>query len=135
MSKRLQQIQSTLLRALQEEIGRGLHDPRAGGLITVTGVDVSPDLKNATVLVSVLPAEKQDLTMHALRAASRHLRRKIGDRVSMNEVPELFFRVDESIKKQSEILSAFAKIRQERAQTGREEGPDDADAGQEGATP
>ena len=117
MSKRLQQIQATLLRALQEEIGRGLHDPRAGGLITVTGVDVSPDLKNATVLISVLPGEKQDLTMHALRAAAKHLRRKVSDKVSMNEVPELTFRVDESIKKQSEILTAFAKIRQEREES------------------
>ncbi len=114
MSKRLQQIQATLLRALQEEIGRGLHDPRAGGLITVTGVDVSPDLKNATVLVSVLPDSKQNLTMHALRAAAKHLRRRISDKVSMNEVPELTFKTDESIKKQAEILSAFAKIRQER---------------------
>lgn len=114
MSKRLQQIQSTLLRALQEEIARGLHDPRASGLITVTAVDVSPDLKNATVLVSVLPDSKQDLTLHALRAAARHLRRKIGERVAMHEVPELTFRADESIKKQAEILTAFAKIRQER---------------------
>lgn len=117
MSKRLQQIQATLLRALQEEIGRGLNDPRAGGLITVTGVDVSPDLKNATVLVSVLPESKQNLTMHALRAASRHLRRRVGDRVAMNEVPELTFKTDETIKKQAEILTAFAKIRQERAES------------------
>ncbi len=114
--RRVQQVQATLLRALQEEIGRGLHDPRAGGLITVTGVDVSPDLKNATVWVSVLPDEKQNLTMHALRAAARHLRRRIGDKVAMHEVPELTFKTDESIKKQADILSAFAKIRQERGE-------------------
>jgi ribosome-binding factor A len=132
MSKRLQQIQATLLRALQEEIGRGLHDPRAGGLITVTGVDVSPDLKNATVLISVLPAAKQDLTMHALRAAAKHLRRRVSDKVSMNEVPELTFRVDESIKKHSEILNAFAKIRQERDESGKPDGAGDADAADEG---
>lgn len=126
MSKRVQQIQSTLLRALQEEIARGLHDPRAGGLITVTGVDVSPDLKNATVLVSVLPDSKQDLTLHALRAAARHLRRRIGERIAMHEVPELTFKTDESIKKQAEILSAFAKIRQER-----DESPADKHGGAE----
>ena len=123
MSKRVEQVESTLLRALQEEIARGLHDPRVSGLITVTGVDVSPDLKNATVLVSVLPDHKLDLTLHALRAASRHLRRRIGERVAMHEVPELTFKADESIKKQSEILSAFAKIQQEREQKGEEPGP------------
>jgi ribosome-binding factor A len=116
--KRVQQVQATLLRAIQEEIGRGLHDPRVSGLITVTGVDVSPDLKNATVMVSVFPAEKQDLTMYALRDAARHLRRRVGDRIAMHEVPELIFRVDESIKKQAEILSAFSKIQQERAEKG-----------------
>jgi ribosome-binding factor A len=116
--KRVQQVQATLLRAIQEEIGRGLHDPRVSGLITVTGVDVSPDLKNATVMVSVFPAEKQDLTMYALRDAARHLRRRVGDRIAMHEVPELIFRVNESIKKQAEILSAFSKIQQERAEKG-----------------
>ena len=119
MSKRLEQIQSTLLRALQEEIARGLHDPRAGGLITVTGIDVSPDLKNATVLVSVLPDQKQELTMHALRSAAKHLRRRVSQRVAMAEVPELTFKTDASIKKHADILNAFGKIRQERDESER----------------
>ncbi len=134
MSKRLEQIQSTLLRAIQEEIARGLQDPRASGLITVTGIDVSPDLKNATVLVSVLPDQKQDLTMHALRSAAKHLRRRISQRVAMAEVPELTFKTDASIKKHADILNAFGKIRQERDEAeglakGGSSSPADDDAG------
>ncbi len=109
-----------MLRALQAEIARGLHDPRASGLITLTGIRVTPDLKSAFVMVSVLPHEKQGLTMHALKHAARHLRRRLGEALDMADVPELVFRADESTREQARLLEAFAKIRRER---GEEPGP------------
>lgn len=113
MSHRLDKIQSTLQRAIQSVLAHGLHDPRAGGLITVTRVDVSPDLANAIVWISVLPEEKQNLTMHAIRHASRHIRHDASDLMDLNKMPQLDFRLDTSLKKQAEVYQALAKARAE----------------------
>ncbi len=109
MSHRLEKIQSTMTRAVQEVLAQGLHDPRAGGLITITHIDVSPDLHNAIVHVSVLPAEKGSLTVHALQHAARHIRRGVGEKMHIKAVPELTFRLDDSLKKQAEVFAAINK--------------------------
>jgi ribosome-binding factor A len=114
MSRRSQQLSSTIRDALQAVIDRGLADPRISGLITVTQVRVTDDVKSAFVDVSVLPAEKQDLTMHGLRAAARHIRREVGDQVAIKQMPELVFRLDESLKKQAGVLDAIARASAER---------------------
>lgn len=114
MSRRIEQVESTLQRAIQQAIARGLHDPRAGGLITVTGVKVTPDLKSAFIMVSVLPDEKQELTLHALRHAAKHLRRRVGDIIDMADLPEFVFRADATTKQQGRLLDAFSRIQQER---------------------
>lgn len=120
MSQRIERIESTLARAVQQVIARGLHDPRAGGLISVTSVSCSPDLSNATVFISVYPEDRQELTLHALRHAARHIRREAGELMSIQKLPELSFKVDMSLKKQAELMDALAKARA---------------AGQPGATP
>ena len=56
MSQRTDQVASTLKRATQEVLSRGLADPRVQGLLTVTRVDVSADLANATLYCTVNPA-------------------------------------------------------------------------------
>jgi ribosome-binding factor A len=119
VSRRAEQIASLLERTLQDVLARGLEDPRVKGLITVTGVSLTDDLQEATVLVSVLPAEAAPLTMHGLQHAARHLRRRVGERVALRRVPTLRFRLDESLKRQAEVLEALARIARER-ETGSE---------------
>ena len=114
MSRRTEQMSATIRDALQAVIDRGLADPRISGLITVTQVRVTDDLKSAFVEISVLPGEKQDLTMHGLRAAARHIRREVGDHVAIKQMPELVFRLDQSLKKQAGVLDAIAKATAER---------------------
>jgi ribosome-binding factor A len=96
-----------LRRAVQQVISRGLNDPRVQGLISVTQVQVSDDLADATVLVSVMPAERAELTVHGLRHAARHIRTEVGRSVRMRRVPRLSFRLDESLKKESRIIAAI----------------------------
>ena len=109
MSRRADQVAAAVRDAVQAVIDRGLQDPRVSGLITVTGVRVSEDLRSATVAVSIYPAEKQDLTMHGLRAAARHVRHQISDALGLRRTPELLFRVDTTAKKQAEALDAIAR--------------------------
>jgi ribosome-binding factor A len=90
-------------------------------MITITGVRLSPDQKVAHVTVSVLPAEKQSLTLHGLKSAAAHIRRVAGETVRTRHMPEIHFHLDETLKKQAEVMASIAKAAQERAR--REAGP------------
>ena len=109
MSRRSDQVAAAIRDAVQAVIDRGLQDPRISGLITITGVRVSEDLRSATIAVSVYPAQKQELTMHGLHAAARHVRHEIADALGMRRTPELLFRLDTAAKKQAETLEAIAR--------------------------
>ncbi len=118
MNRRADQIASLLRPAVQDVLTRGFQDPRIRGLITITKITVSPDLKAATIMISVLPAEKQELTLHGLRAAARHIRHEISEKIDLRYTPDLHFKVDASLKKQAGVFEALAKVAQERAAKG-----------------
>lgn len=112
--RRHELLASEIHRALQAAIDRGVQDPRVSGMITITGVRITPDGAIAQVSVSVLPAEKQDLTMHGLKSAARHLRHVIGEVVRTRQMPELDFRLDQSLKKQAAVMDAIARATADR---------------------
>lgn len=109
MSQRTEQIASVIQTAVQRVITRGLNDPRVRGLISVTKVEVSPDLSDARVFVSVLPAEHSELTMHGLRSAAGHIQSEIAKEVAARRLPRLSFRLDESLKKHAALDQAIGK--------------------------
>lgn len=114
MSHRKEQVASTLLRAIQQVIARGLNDPRVRGLITVTDVQVPADLRTATVMISVLPEERQRLSLQGIQDAARHIRREVGDLVAMKQIPELHFKLDLSLKRQAQAMTAIAQAAAEK---------------------
>ena len=125
-SHRKQQVSGQLQKAIQQTISKGLHDPRIRGLITVTAVDVSSDYRDATVRISVLPHEHEDLTLHGIKDAAKHIRRQAGELIAMKRLPALHFKLDTSLRKQAEVIEALAKERSDDATpTGGEaaEGP------------
>jgi ribosome-binding factor A len=113
VSHRKEQLASAIHRAVQAVISRGLNDPRVRGLITVTRVNVSEDKRNATIYVSVMPADKADLTIHGLKAAAVHIRRQAGEIIDAFRMPEFAFKHDKQFQKQAEALAAIAKARAE----------------------
>lgn len=116
MTHRVEQLQSTLQRALQEVLGQGLSDPRADGtMFTVTEIQLSRDLRNATVMVSIFPEAKQELAMHAIRAAGRFIRREAGEKMSLSQLPELAFKLDLRLKQQAEVMRAINEAKQATA--------------------
>jgi ribosome-binding factor A len=124
MSRRAEQMASTLQGAVQEVINRGLSDPRISGMITITGLRVTDDLKNAIITISVLPEAKQDLTLHGLKAAARHIRHQAGELVEIKQMPELIFKLDQSLKKQAQVFEAISKAGARRPATGWGKPPD-----------
>ena len=107
MKHRLAQIESTLKRAVAEVLSQHLSDPRVTGLVSVTRVTVSPDLHDAYVFISVLPAKYEKRTMMGLRHAVGHIHALVCRAVRMRTVPRLEFRLDESIKRQAEVDRAI----------------------------
>jgi ribosome-binding factor A len=98
MSKiRSNRIGEQMKKELGDIIGRKLKDPRVG-FVTVTAVDVTGDLQQATVFITVLGDEQQkEATLGALMKATGFIRSEIGKRVRLRKTPELFFQFDESI--------------------------------------
>lgn len=109
MSKRQAQVASALRRAIQTVFVRGLNDPRIKGSCTVTDVRVDPDLRGATVSVSVTPEDAARATMAGLSAASKHIRHQVSGEVGFARVPDLRFRLDNSLKQQARVIELIAQ--------------------------
>jgi len=75
---------------------RGLKDRRIG-MVTVTGVEMSPDLRYARVYVSCMGTDQEkSATMNALHHAAGWIRHELGQRIRMKFLPEVDFRTDTS---------------------------------------
>ena len=102
-STRVAKVASSIQRAIQASLSRGLGDPRIRGLVSITGVDVSPDLAEARVKVSVVPEKYESRVMRGLESAAGRLRSDIGNHARLRRVPRLTFEIDRSMKRQAEL--------------------------------
>ena len=109
MSHRKQQIESTMQRAISQILSRRLSDPRLCGMISITQVDIAPDMHQAKVHVSVLPPERQQLVLNGLRHATGHIRTELRKAITLRKVPQLDFRIDETLKKQDTVWQAIER--------------------------
>lgn len=114
MRRRSLQIASNIQRELQNRLARGLADPRIKGMITVTKVELTDDLKNAKAFISVMPEEHAKITMYGLTSATRKLRKEVMDRIHIKEMPTLKFVYDDGHKAQMEVMALLEKDRRER---------------------
>jgi len=118
VKRRSLQVASNIQRELQNRLARGLADPRIRGMITVTRVELSDDLKNAKAFISVMPEKHAKITMHGLTSATRKLRKEVMDRIHLKEMPTLQLVYDEGHKAQMEVMALLEKDRQEREEKG-----------------
>lgn len=107
MTHRIEQFESTLKRAISQILQRDLSDPRIRGMVSVTEVNVSPDMRNATIKVSVIPAAYEKLTVHGLNSASKHIHGKLFKQMHVRRLPFLRFEIDPTLKKQAEVFAAI----------------------------
>jgi ribosome-binding factor A len=104
--------------AMREEIATFLandvKDPRILGLVTVTAVEVSRDLRHAKVFVSVLGSDSQrSATFEGLDAVAGHLRGRVGRALRLRVAPEFEFKNDESIAHAAHIEQLLAQVRKD----------------------
>lgn len=119
MSRRTEQLNSVVHRALQTVIAQGFGDPRLeGSLITVTQVHITEDLRIAVINVSILPATREARALAGLKAATRNIRHRAAKLVDVHRLPELVFKVDRGAKREADVLQALETVRQEWADRG-----------------
>jgi ribosome-binding factor A len=90
---------------------RQIKDPRLGGLVSITEVVTSPDLKYAKVFISgMCDEEEKKETLSVLVSASGFLRNELAGRLRLRHIPELDFRWDDSIEQGAHILELIDQV-------------------------
>ena len=104
-SNRIGRINEEIQREMSSLI-RTIKDPRVAdaGMVSVTAVETTPDLKYAKIYVSVLDKSASAQALKGLKSASGYLRRELGRALNLRNTPELSFVRDDSIDKGAHIL-------------------------------
>lgn len=112
MSHRQLQLGEAIAHEISDLIRTRMQDPRVG-FASVTGVELSGDLRHAKIFISVMgEPEEQKATMQALVHGSGFLRHELAQRLTIRYTPELSFRLDESIAKGAQVLAIIDELRQ-----------------------
>ena len=129
---RTARVNELVREVLADELER-MEDPRLG-LTTITGVEVSADLRHANVFYSVLGSDEQHAsTAAALESAKKHLRQTLGREARLKYLPDLHFREDPGLEQGLRIEAILRDIHEQDAArgidpdagTGADEGADD----------
>lgn len=114
-SRRQHKIARVIRESVSRTILNGLSDPRVTGLVSVTEVDVAPDMKNATVYLSILAEDdtRQDMTFNAICHAIGHIQVELGRDLTGKYCPRLRFKKDQKVKKTMETLRLIEQAEQE----------------------
>ena len=113
MSKRVNRVAEQMKKELGDIIHQKVKDPRIG-FVTVTDVEVTGDLQDATIYISVLGSDKEkEDTLKGLSKAKGFIRTEIGQRIRLRKTPEIEFKFDESIAYGSRIESLLTQVKNE----------------------
>ncbi|QFT88911.1 Ribosome-binding factor A [Bacillus sp. THAF10] len=120
MTLRSNRVGEQMKKELSDIIGRKIKDPRVG-FVTVTDVQVTGDLQQAKVFISVLgDDEKRQDTLIGLAKAKGFIRSEIGRRIRLRKTPELFFEFDESIDYGNRIESLIHELNKKDSENNEE---------------
>jgi ribosome-binding factor A len=136
-SRRIQKAAEAIREVVSMAILTDLRDPRVEG-VTVTYVEVSPDMRQAKVHVSIMGDEaKQKLCLYGLRHSAGYLQSKISERIDTRYTPRLRFELDEGVKKSLAISQLLQELLPEndRPNAENEFSSDDSSAASSAASP
>ena len=114
-SRRQEKIARVIKESVSNTIANRLNDPRIEGFVTVTDVDVSPDLRNAEVGLSIMAPKESTIkrTFEAIEHARSHIQLLLGERMTSKYCPRLHFHEDKKLKKTMETLNLIESVSQE----------------------
>ena len=135
-ARRVARVAELIKREVSQILLSEIKDDRVGaGMVSIVDVEVSNDLQNARIFVSIYGDETaQHQAMEGLAAATPFVRREIGQRLSLRRVPTVVFLQDRSLERGSRVLALLNQLRptfEAKAQTGVEEPLENTAEGEE----
>ena len=97
-TNRMNKIDEELKKEIGSIISTELKNPHLTGLISVTSVKTTPDLRYAKVFVSMINEKSKKENLSILKQSSGHIRSLIAKRINLRNTPELIFEFDESLE-------------------------------------
>ena len=118
MSRRIDRVNELLRLEISQVLARQIKDPRLSGVITITEVKTTPDLRNALVLLSVMgDQEAKKSALAGIESAAKFLRRELRGRLTLRYVPFLRFALDDSLEHADRLMRIMNQIQE--SQIGR----------------
>ena len=132
-TRRIEKVSRAIKTAVSEAIQFHLSDPRIQGLVSVTRVEPSPNLRIARVYLSVVGVDEkqQKLTLQGVNHAHGYIQSYLAKQLTMKVCPTLRFELDSFFKKALTISQILDKLATERAER-EEEISEEAETGDEG---
>lgn len=120
--RRLYRVQSEIQRIISELLIEGLKDPRIDQMTSVSKVELSNDTSVATIYFSIYGSQKtKEDTLSALENAKGYIRSRLAKVLEIRQVPELRFKIDESVEYSIEIQKILNKLNLESEEKSNEE--------------
>ncbi len=124
-SNRMNRIDEELKKEITNIISYELKDPHLTGMISITKVSTTPDLRFAKVYVSMINAKSNKGNLAILKRCSGFIRSKVAQKVNLRTTPELIFIFDESLEYGSRIDSIIETITKELKESSEKEKKDE----------
>lgn len=125
MPRRIDRINGLLRQEISQVLAQEIKDPRLEGVISITQVRTSDDLRNARVSLSVMGDKNtQESALEGIRSAAAFLRRELKERLTLHYVPFLSFHLDDSIENADRVLQVMDHIQETWQDTGQEPHPE-----------
>lgn len=115
MSRKIERVSSLFREEISSLLLREVKDPRLSGVISVTEVIITPDLRSAHIYISMMGSEEEKKgIMSGLESASGFIRREMAHRLQMRRIPDLIFIRDDSIERGARLLKLIDEEHQKK---------------------
>ena len=112
MSRRTDRVNEQLRKEISALLARQINDPRLNGVISITRVITSGDLRSARVFISVMGGEKtKKAALEGIRSAATFLRRELRDRINMRHTPFMTYELDGSLEEADKVLRLMNQVK------------------------
>jgi ribosome-binding factor A len=112
-NRRKLRLARIIKEVVSDAIQNHLSDPRIQGFVSVTEVELTPDLRNASVHLSFIPEETSEITLRAVKHARGHIQTMLAHELNIRFCPIISFHEDSKYKKAGETLKIIEKIADE----------------------
>ena len=109
-SNRMDKINEELKKEISHIIAFDIKDPHLTGLISITKVKTTPDLKYARVYISIINEKNKKESLRILKKSSGYIRSEVARKLNMRYTPELVFEFDDSMEYGARIDELIKKV-------------------------